>query len=64
VLTDGDGWQQFGFCWYFETPKPIAGAAPGSRLCLCMLSYLPWVAAFYHILKAVARDIAGGMVLE
>uniref|UniRef100_A0AAV2KRF7 UDENN domain-containing protein n=1 Tax=Knipowitschia caucasica TaxID=637954 RepID=A0AAV2KRF7_KNICA len=44
VLTDIDGKQRFGFCRLTQ----------GCRLCVCLLSYLPWFEIFYKLLNTLA----------
>ncbi|XP_061739466.1 DENN domain-containing protein 1B isoform X2 [Nerophis ophidion] len=44
VLTDIDGKQRFGFCRLTQ----------GCRVCLCLLSYLPWFEIYYKLLNTLA----------
>ncbi|XP_029284928.1 DENN domain-containing protein 1B [Cottoperca gobio] len=44
VLTDIDGKQRFGFCRLTQ----------GCRLCLCLLSYVPWFEIYYKLLNTLA----------
>lgn len=48
VLTDIDGKQRFGFCRLTQ----------GCRVCLCLLSYLPWFEIFYKLLNTLADYLA------
>ncbi|XP_072276149.1 DENN domain-containing protein 1B isoform X4 [Pyxicephalus adspersus] len=44
VLTDIDGKQRFGFC----------RLTSGGKICLCILSYLPWFEVYYKLLNTLA----------
>ncbi|XP_069009382.1 DENN domain-containing protein 1B isoform X1 [Embiotoca jacksoni] len=44
VLTDIDGKQRFGFCRLTQ----------GCRVCICLLSYLPWFEIYYKLLNTLA----------
>ncbi|XP_056269958.1 DENN domain-containing protein 1B isoform X4 [Pseudoliparis swirei] len=44
VLTDIDGKQRFGFCRLTQA----------CRVCICLLSYLPWFEIFYKLLNTLA----------
>ncbi|XP_068096165.1 DENN domain-containing protein 1B isoform X2 [Hyperolius riggenbachi] len=44
VLTDIDGKQRFGFC----------RLTSGGKVCLCILSYLPWFEVYYKLLNTLA----------
>ncbi|XP_055077535.1 DENN domain-containing protein 1B [Periophthalmus magnuspinnatus] len=44
VLTDIDSKQRFGFCRLTQ----------GCRVCVCLLSYLPWFEIFYKLLNTLA----------
>ncbi|XP_078114771.1 DENN domain-containing protein 1B isoform X2 [Sander vitreus] len=44
VLTDIDGKQRFGFCRLTQ----------GCRVCVCLLSYLPWFEIYYKLLNTLA----------
>uniref|UniRef100_A0A3Q3L874 DENN/MADD domain containing 1B n=1 Tax=Mastacembelus armatus TaxID=205130 RepID=A0A3Q3L874_9TELE len=44
VLTDIDSKQRFGFCRLTQ----------GCRVCLCLLSYLPWFEIYYKLLNTLA----------
>ncbi|XP_068445618.1 DENN domain-containing protein 1B isoform X1 [Clinocottus analis] len=44
VLTDIDGKQRFGFCRLTQ----------GCRVCMCLLSYLPWFEIYYKLLNTLA----------
>lgn len=48
VLTDIDSKQRFGFCRLTQ----------GCRVCLCLLSYLPWFEIFYKLLNTLADYLA------
>ncbi|XP_078605663.1 uncharacterized protein LOC144878668 isoform X5 [Branchiostoma floridae x Branchiostoma japonicum] len=45
VLTDIDSKQRFGFCRH----------SPGTRSCLCILSYLPWFEIYYKLLNTLGE---------
>uniref|UniRef100_A0A1A8NQN9 DENN/MADD domain containing 1B n=1 Tax=Nothobranchius pienaari TaxID=704102 RepID=A0A1A8NQN9_9TELE len=44
VLTDIDGKQRFGFCRLTQ----------GCRVCICLLSYMPWFEIYYKLLNTLA----------
>ncbi|XP_052447050.1 DENN domain-containing protein 1B isoform X2 [Carassius gibelio] len=44
VLTDIDGKQRFGFC----------RLTSGCRVCICLLSYIPWFEIYYKMLNTLA----------
>ncbi|KAM4629366.1 DENN domain-containing protein 1B [Polymixia lowei] len=44
VLTDIDGKQRFGFCRLTQ----------GCRVCICLLSYIPWFEIYYKLLNTLA----------
>uniref|UniRef100_A0A3Q0RHC0 DENN domain containing 1B n=1 Tax=Amphilophus citrinellus TaxID=61819 RepID=A0A3Q0RHC0_AMPCI len=44
VLTDIDSKQRFGFCRLTQ----------GCRVCICLLSYLPWFEIYYKLLNTLA----------
>ncbi|KAM9384883.1 DENN domain-containing protein 1B isoform 2-T2 [Pholidichthys leucotaenia] len=44
VLTDIDSKQRFGFCRLIQ----------GCRVCICLLSYLPWFEIYYRLLNLLA----------
>ncbi|KAF3835307.1 hypothetical protein F7725_027865 [Dissostichus mawsoni] len=44
VLTDIDGKQRFGFCRLTQ----------GCRVCICLLSYVPWFEIYYKLLNTLA----------
>ncbi|CAH2311677.1 DENN domain-containing 1B isoform X2 [Pelobates cultripes] len=44
VLTDIDSKQRFGFC----------RLTSGGKICLCILSYLPWFEVYYKLLNTLA----------
>ncbi|XP_077441068.1 DENN domain-containing protein 1B isoform X1 [Vanacampus margaritifer] len=44
VLTDIDGKQRFGFCRLTQ----------GYRVCICLLSYIPWFEIYYKLLNTLA----------
>ncbi|XP_049585005.1 DENN domain-containing protein 1B isoform X2 [Syngnathus scovelli] len=44
VLTDIDGKQRFGFCRLTQ----------GCKVCICLLSYLPWFEIYYKLLNTLA----------
>ncbi|XP_029001355.1 DENN domain-containing protein 1B isoform X2 [Betta splendens] len=44
VLTESDSKQRFGFCRLTQ----------GCRVCLCLLSYLPWFEIYYKLLNTLA----------
>ncbi|XP_077573893.1 DENN domain-containing protein 1B isoform X2 [Stigmatopora nigra] len=44
VLTDINGKQRFGFCRLTQ----------GCRVCICLLSYLPWFEIYYKLLNTLA----------
>ncbi|XP_034386085.1 DENN domain-containing protein 1B isoform X2 [Cyclopterus lumpus] len=44
VLTDIDGKQRFGFCRLTQA----------CRICICLLSYLPWFEIYYKLLNTLA----------
>ncbi|XP_041126628.1 DENN domain-containing protein 1B-like isoform X2 [Polyodon spathula] len=46
VLTDIDGKQRFGFC----------RLTSGCKVCLCILSYLPWFEIYYKLLNTLADN--------
>ncbi|XP_021018797.2 DENN domain-containing protein 1B isoform X1 [Mus caroli] len=48
VLTDMESKQRFGFC----------RLASGGRICLCILSYLPWFEVYYKLLNTLADYLA------
>ncbi|XP_054569031.1 DENN domain-containing protein 1B isoform X2 [Eptesicus fuscus] len=48
VLTDIDSKQRFGFC----------RLTSGGRICLCILSYLPWFEVYYKLLNTLADYLA------
>ncbi|KAK7888606.1 hypothetical protein WMY93_024166 [Mugilogobius chulae] len=48
VLTDIDSKQRFGFCRLTQ----------GCRVCICLLSYLPWFEIFYKLLNTLADYLA------
>ncbi|TRY96950.1 hypothetical protein DNTS_014291 [Danionella cerebrum] len=48
VLTDIDGKQRFGFC----------RLTSGCRVCICLLSYLPWFEIYYKQLNTFADYLA------
>nr|XP_036860578.1 DENN domain-containing protein 1B isoform X4 [Manis javanica] len=48
VLTDIESKQRFGFC----------RLTPGGRICLCILSYLPWFEVYYKLLNTLADYLA------
>ncbi|XP_072294220.1 DENN domain-containing protein 1B [Eucyclogobius newberryi] len=48
VLTDLDSKQRFGFCRLTQ----------GCRMCVCLLSYLPWFEIFYKLLNTLADYLA------
>uniref|UniRef100_G1NXJ4 UDENN domain-containing protein n=1 Tax=Myotis lucifugus TaxID=59463 RepID=G1NXJ4_MYOLU len=47
VLTDIESKQRFGFC-----------RLTGGRICLCILSYLPWFEVYYKLLNTLADYLA------
>uniref|UniRef100_A0A8C4ULZ4 DENN domain containing 1B n=1 Tax=Falco tinnunculus TaxID=100819 RepID=A0A8C4ULZ4_FALTI len=48
VLTDIESKQRFGFC----------RLTTGGRVCLCILSYLPWFEVYYKLLNTLADYLA------
>ncbi|XP_063128753.1 DENN domain-containing protein 1B isoform X2 [Rattus norvegicus] len=48
VLTDMESKQRFGFC----------RLTSGGRVCLCILSYLPWFEVYYKLLNTLADYLA------
>ncbi|XP_036021797.1 DENN domain-containing protein 1B isoform X5 [Mus musculus] len=48
VLTDMESKQRFGFC----------RLTSGGRICLCILSYLPWFEVYYKLLNTLADYLA------
>ncbi|XP_052593053.1 DENN domain-containing protein 1B isoform X2 [Peromyscus californicus insignis] len=48
VLTDIESKQRFGFC----------RLTSGGRICLCILSYLPWFEVYYKLLNTLADYLA------
>ncbi|KAM8805393.1 DENN domain-containing protein 1B [Eudromia elegans] len=48
VLTDIDSKQRFGFC----------RLTSGGKVCLCILSYLPWFEVYYKLLNTLADYLA------
>uniref|UniRef100_A0A8D0XUS5 UDENN domain-containing protein n=1 Tax=Sus scrofa TaxID=9823 RepID=A0A8D0XUS5_PIG len=48
VLTDIESKQRFGFC----------RLASGGKICLCILSYLPWFEVYYKLLNTLADYLA------
>ncbi|XP_034437978.1 DENN domain-containing protein 1B isoform X3 [Hippoglossus hippoglossus] len=44
VLTDIDGKQRFGFCRLTQ----------GCRICICLLSYIPWFEIYYKLLNTLS----------
>ncbi|XP_043936183.1 DENN domain-containing protein 1B isoform X2 [Protopterus annectens] len=54
VLTDLDGKQRFGFC----------RLTSGGRICLCILSYLPWFEVYYRLLNTLSDYLAKGLENE
>ncbi|XP_078263854.1 DENN domain-containing protein 1B isoform X2 [Rhinoraja longicauda] len=48
VLTDIDGRQRFGFC----------RLTSGCKVCICILSYLPWFEVYYKLLNTLADLLA------
>ncbi|KAG9351150.1 hypothetical protein JZ751_025040, partial [Albula glossodonta] len=48
VLTDIESKQRFGFC----------RLTSGCRLCICLLSYLPWFEIYYKLLNTLADYLA------
>ncbi|XP_064416042.1 DENN domain-containing protein 1B [Latimeria chalumnae] len=48
VLTDIESKQRFGFC----------RLTSGGRVCLCILSYLPWFEVYYKLLNTLADYLA------
>ncbi|XP_053101121.1 DENN domain-containing protein 1B isoform X4 [Hemicordylus capensis] len=48
VLTDIQSKQRFGFC----------RLTPGGKVCLCILSYLPWFEVYYKFLNMLADYLA------
>ncbi|XP_048352641.1 DENN domain-containing protein 1B isoform X2 [Sphaerodactylus townsendi] len=48
VLTDIESKQRFGFC----------RLTPGGKVCLCILSYLPWFEIYYKLLNTLADYLA------
>ncbi|XP_028629620.1 DENN domain-containing protein 1B isoform X2 [Grammomys surdaster] len=48
VLTDMESKQRFGFC----------RLTSGGRICLCILSYLPWFEIYYKLLNTLADYLA------
>ncbi|XP_071063735.1 DENN domain-containing protein 1B isoform X6 [Dasypus novemcinctus] len=48
VLTDIDSKQRFGFC----------RLTSGGKICLCILSYLPWFEVYYKLLNTLADYLA------
>ncbi|XP_006834295.1 PREDICTED: DENN domain-containing protein 1B [Chrysochloris asiatica] len=48
VLTDIESKQRFGFC----------RLTSGGKICLCILSYLPWFEVYYKLLNALADYLA------
>ncbi|XP_037006791.2 DENN domain-containing protein 1B isoform X2 [Artibeus jamaicensis] len=50
VLTDVESKQRFGFC----------RLTSGGRICLCILSYLPWFEVYYKLLNTLADYLAKG----
>lgn len=48
VLTDVESKQRFGFC----------RLTSGGRICLCILSYLPWFEVYYKLLNTLADYLA------
>ncbi|KAM5238895.1 DENN domain-containing protein 1B isoform 2-T2 [Ctenodactylus gundi] len=48
VLTDMESKQRFGFC----------RLTTGGRICLCILSYLPWFEVYYKLLNTLADYLA------
>ncbi|XP_066094666.1 DENN domain-containing protein 1B isoform X2 [Saccopteryx bilineata] len=50
VLTDIESKQRFGFC----------RLTSGGKICLCILSYLPWFEVYYKLLNTLADYLAKG----
>ncbi|XP_010137306.1 PREDICTED: DENN domain-containing protein 1B-like, partial [Buceros rhinoceros silvestris] len=48
VLTDIESKQRFGFC----------RLTSGGKVCLCILSYLPWFEVYYKLLNTLADYLA------
>uniref|UniRef100_A0A3Q2XZQ9 UDENN domain-containing protein n=1 Tax=Hippocampus comes TaxID=109280 RepID=A0A3Q2XZQ9_HIPCM len=53
VLTDIDGKQRFGFCRLTQ----------GCRVCICLLSYLPWFEIYYKLLNTLADYLTRQQVI-
>uniref|UniRef100_A0A670YAQ2 UDENN domain-containing protein n=1 Tax=Pseudonaja textilis TaxID=8673 RepID=A0A670YAQ2_PSETE len=53
VLTDIESKQRFGFC----------RLTSGGKVCLCILSYLPWFEMYYKLLNTLAEYLAKEQVI-
>uniref|UniRef100_A0A3B4ZQ86 UDENN domain-containing protein n=1 Tax=Stegastes partitus TaxID=144197 RepID=A0A3B4ZQ86_9TELE len=53
VLTDIDSKQRFGFCRLTQ----------GCRVCICLLSYLPWFEIYYKLLNTLADYLGKQQVI-
>uniref|UniRef100_A0A3Q2D1Q6 UDENN domain-containing protein n=1 Tax=Cyprinodon variegatus TaxID=28743 RepID=A0A3Q2D1Q6_CYPVA len=53
VLTDIDSKQRFGFCRLTQ----------GCRVCICLLSYLPWFEIYYKLLNTLADYLTKHQVI-
>uniref|UniRef100_A0A673C7X1 DENN domain containing 1B n=1 Tax=Sphaeramia orbicularis TaxID=375764 RepID=A0A673C7X1_9TELE len=53
VLTDIDSKQRFGFCRLTQ----------GCRVCICLLSYLPWFEIYYKLLNTLADYLTKQQVI-
>uniref|UniRef100_A0AAX7V891 UDENN domain-containing protein n=1 Tax=Astatotilapia calliptera TaxID=8154 RepID=A0AAX7V891_ASTCA len=53
VLTDIDSKQRFGFCRLTQ----------GCRVCICLLSYLPWFEIYYKLLNTLADYLSKQQVI-
>lgn len=50
VLTDGEGWQQLGYCRFTQMDDARLQA-------ICFVSYLPWFHFFDEVLDALVRRV-------